>query len=368
MNARLVLPIVVLGAATASAQRATSTLDLGAIGLRYGDTISSGGISVSPALAYVFGRSSLDIHGTVSKFGTGLSGQGTLAAATLTPSWRSFSAELAGSAGGSEHEDGAKTGQVRAAARLHYMKEGAGAWLGAGAGGMWDGLAWRDVRDLEVALWASTGKTQMMVSTTPTVVDDTIEYVDTQGVIAWKVGRSDVGFNLGVRGGSRLPSTPGQSRTWGGVSLVSPMTSRASLVIAAGTYPLDFTQGFPAGQYVSAAVRFGLGKSKATASSPAVAAGITRVEVRRLSEKSIVVEVRAPSARSVELMGDITSWEAVQFQRVEAGRFSLVLPVSSSTSQVNIRLDGGRWLVPPGLTVVKDELGEEVGILVIPDR
>jgi hypothetical protein len=35
---------------------------------------------------------------------------------------------------------------------------------------------------------------------------------------------------------------------------------------------------------------------------------------------------------------------------------------------MNLRSNGHDWLVPPGMTRVKDETGGEVGILVVPDR
>ena len=78
--------------------------------------------------------------------------------------------------------------------------------------------------------------------------------------------------------------------------------------------------------------------------------------------------MRAPKAHSVEITGDITGWDPQPFRAEGNGRFSIVLPVTAGTSQINVRVDGGQWTVPPGLTVVKDEFGTPVGILVVPDR
>jgi hypothetical protein len=363
--------VAVIAATPAMAQRATTaTLDLNAMGLRYGDSVSSGGLSVSPTLSVVAGRTSLEAGGTVSKFQSGVSVQGTLGLSAFTPSWKSFSIEAAGSAGGSSHEDGYRTGQTRAAGRLHYMRNRGGLWAGGGAGTMWDGFEWRRVEEMEAGAWIARGRSQFVVSTTPAIVDDTIRYTDTQAGVTWKTPRAELGATAGFRSGSRLPSTPGEASVWGGISIAIPVASRASVVASGGTYPLDFTQGFPAGRYVSIGMRFSAAPSTvSSAPMPGVpASGITRFDVRRLDDTRIVIELRAPSAHSVEITGDVTQWDPQPFHSEGNGRFSIELPVTAGTSEINVRVDGGAWTVPPGLTVVKDEFGTPVGILVVPDR
>jgi hypothetical protein len=34
---------------------------------------------------------------------------------------------------------------------------------------------------------------------------------------------------------------------------------------------------------------------------------------------------------------------------------------------LNVRVDGGSWIVPPGLTTMSDDFAGEVGVLVIED-
>jgi hypothetical protein len=235
---------------------------------------------------------------------------------------------------------------------------------------MWDGIGWSRIRELEAGAWAMRHNTQLVLSASPTVVDDTIRYTDAQAAVTWQASRAQVGVTAGARSGSRLPSIPGEANAWGGVSIVVPVSRPASLVVAAGSYPLDFTQGFPAGRYVSAGVRLSMGAqpSELPVVASAVASGITRFVVRRVSETEIMIDIRAPRAQSVEITGDLTLWDPEPFKSEGNGRFSITLPMTSGTSEVNVRLDGGAWLVPPGLTVVKDELGAEVGILVAPER
>jgi hypothetical protein len=370
MRRLLALVVSVLAASRAAyGQTVKTSVDIGAIALRYGDTVSAGGISLSPTFSVAAGRTSLDAGGIFSKFGSGVSAQGLLALSTFTPSVRRFAGELAGSAGGSGHQDGEKTGQARALGRLHYLADAGGAWGGGGFGAMWDGVRWHDTRELELGMWRAWPTVRLLGSATPTSVDDTIRYMDLQAIATWTAGRAEIGLSGGVRSGSRLPSTAGQSTAWGGITVVAPMSPRASAVVAAGSYPLDFTQGYPAGRYVSAGIRLAVGGNVASPGVRALASsGVTRFDVRRLSEASIAIEVRAPQAQSVEIMGDLTLWDAERMTSLGNGRFAIVLPVTGTTSQINLRVNGGPWTVPPGLTVVKDELGTEVGILVFPDR
>lgn len=366
--------VVCLAAAwlDAGAQRTTTSIEAGAIGLRYADSISTGGVTLSPTLRYTGDSKSLVATGTLSKVGSGLSTQGALSGSVFLPAWRALSAELGGGLGGSVHEDGGRTGQTGASLRGHVAGERIGAWVGGGLGTMWDGGSWRAVRQGEAGSWMTLGRSVALVfSATPTIVDDTIKYVDAQTALALPTPWAQLDLALGVRGGSRLPSMPGSGRVWGGVTVTAPMSSRASAVIAAGTYPLDFTQGFPAGKYLSVSLRLSGQDRAATmrrnAPTPAseVASGFT---MQRSSSGEAVMSITAPSADSVEITGDFTQWEPRQMIRTGGNRFVITLPVTPGTYQMNVRVNGGAWVVPQGLAVIRDELGNNVGIVIIPDR
>ena len=79
----------------------------------------------------------------------------------------------------------------------------------------------------------------------------------------------------------------------------------------------------------------------------------------------VQLEVQAPAARSVEVSGDFTSWRPVSLSRAAGGRWVVSLPMVSGTHQINIRVNGDRWLVPPGLPPITDEFGGSVGLLVV---
>jgi hypothetical protein len=43
----------------------------------------------------------------------------------------------------------------------------------------------------------------------------------------------------------------------------------------------------------------------------------------------------------------------------------VTLPMLAGTHEIALRVDGGAWVVPPGLTMIRDEFGGLSGILVI---
>jgi hypothetical protein len=148
-------------------------------------------------------------------------------------------------------------------------------------------------------------------------------------------------------------------------------------------------QGLPGGRYVTAArsARDPTPETSTTRRSRAEAA-CCPYEVRRCGRRapsssswrsatdgSRELRVLVPGARRVELMGDFTDWTPVALTplgRRAGGRGSdgddvwlAELVIAPGVHRVNVRVDGGPWRPPPGLSVVRDEFGGEVGLLVV---
>jgi 1,4-alpha-glucan branching enzyme len=73
-----------------------------------------------------------------------------------------------------------------------------------------------------------------------------------------------------------------------------------------------------------------------------------------------------PGARTVELAGDFNEWRATPLTRRPDGWWSIELSIEPGAYEMSIRLDGGPWIAPPGLTPIKDEFAGEGGILIVP--
>ena len=351
------------------------TLDIGGTGVRYADTLSTAAIVLAPALRLDSRRASLQSSGALAQLENGgWTTQGALAASLRTPSFGPMLGELAGSAGGSAHNDGSRTGQALGIGRVHLTGRGVGAWLGIGGGITWDGLTTRSVRRAEAASWARLGRTTALAAVTPTTVADTIRYVDSELAMGWSNEHLELSASAGTRSGARLPVPGHLTRSWGSVGLVAWVAPGVGIVAGAGTYPVDLTQGFPGGSFISLALRL---RSSRTAGSNHGALSVVehRAEVdgRHAAPQSetvavpggILLRVRARAARSVDVAGDFSDWQPIALTVSAGGWWEVRLSIDRGTHQLNVRMNGGPWLVPAGLASVKDEYGGSVGLLVV---
>ena len=78
-----------------------------------------------------------------------------------------------------------------------------------------------------------------------------------------------------------------------------------------------------------------------------------------------MIQVQAPGARSVEVMGDFTEWLPVQLVGT-GGVFSMNAPMTAGNRRLVVRIDGGPWVPPSNTPVVDDDFGGRVGLLLVP--
>ena len=150
---------------------------------------------------------------------------------------------------------------------------------------------------------------------------------------------------------------------------------RLALVASGGTYPVDPTQGFPGGRFLSVTVRFltsERGESGPHIPSvvvepvtPEPVTGVESFEADRQTAGTVVLRVRAPAADTVEITGDFTGWSPVRLEQASDGVWAGSFSLGPGQYQMNLRVNGGSWLVPPGLLSLKDEFGGSVGLLVV---
>jgi len=96
-----------------------------------------------------------------------------------------------------------------------------------------------------------------------------------------------------------------------------------------------------------------------------VAPAVAGFTVKRVDDDLVTIRVDAPNGRVVEISGDFTNWAPLQLVSAGGGWWSTTLPIKSGKYQMNLRVDGGPWIVPPGLLSMVDEFGGTVGLLVI---
>lgn len=373
--------VAVLATVTAHAQTLSATLDAGAAAVRYADSLEITAATLSPTLSLLSPATTLSATGTFAQGGSGVwSLQGRLAGSAFTPPLGSVRAELVGSAGGSAHQDGSRTGELLGRARVHFVKQSWGVWAGGGGGRTWDGDVWRNMILGDAGIWARAGASTLVLTAAPAVVDDTVRYTDTELAARWVTPRVEIGGVVGARAGRGLSTVAGSTSAWGSVSATLWLREHLALVAGGGSYPVDFTQGYPGGRFIQAGFRMAIGRSSASSSDirprdagadarsgsddEGAGGAIAAFATERGAGGDVTLRMRAREARTVEIAGDFTSWEPVPLARSADGWWTVTLPISDGTHQLSVRLDGSTWLVPPGLMTITDESGVS-GLLVV---
>jgi len=380
----LASPLCAAALPSAAAGQGSASLAAGVASVRYADTLSVLAATVGPTLRYDSDRVSLLANGTYSRLTpeSGLAtwtSQGAVAASVLTPAVGPLRGELAGRGGMSAHQDGTRTGQWQALGRAHLMGASRGVWAGGGAGRTWDGVAWRDVRAADAGAWARRGAAMLVAVATPTSVSvptgPAVRYTDVELSARWTAGRVELGGALGARAGDAATVTAGEERVWGSGTATVHLGGPVALVGSAGSYPVDFAQGFPGGRYVSLAL--GVAPRSRRTGRPAAApsgavdvaadgAAVTSFAVGRAPSGARRLRLRAPAAARVEVAGDFSAWAPVPLRRVGDGWWQADVAVPAGTHEIGVRVNGGAWRAPPGLVLIADELGGQVGLLVLP--
>jgi 1,4-alpha-glucan branching enzyme len=96
-----------------------------------------------------------------------------------------------------------------------------------------------------------------------------------------------------------------------------------------------------------------------------IPASKARVEVIAVGAGKYTVRVHAPDARRVEIMGDFTNWTVEDATPVTNGWWTVVMRITPGVHQFNVRLDGGEWTVPAGVTAERDEFGAATGVMIV---
>jgi hypothetical protein len=355
----------------AGAPQPRASVDFGALNMRYADSVKSNAIALTPAFWIESSSTSLSATGNISRFSAGgWSLQGNADGSVFSPRKSFFVGELEGSGGGSTHNDGARTGQALTMARAHFANDVRGIWIGGGLGGAYDGAAWKSVRQGEAAAWARFRGATAFASVTPVGVGSDIRYTDTQLSGSLNLPIIELDASAGFRSGSNIPSES-TSKSWGSGTVTAWLASRLALVASAGTYPVDLTQGFPGGRFASIAIRFGTRRyppatpSINDLSTAAASRSVSRFETRNVSGGLREIRIQAPNAHAVEIMGDFTSWHPISLENVGGGWWSASLGIPQGIHELNMRIDGGKWIIPPGLPAKTDEFGGSVGVLIL---
>lgn len=110
-------------------------------------------------------------------------------------------------------------------------------------------------------------------------------------------------------------------------------------------------------------------RARATDADNAVAFEMRRVlsTVVATPDDSILVRVRLrnSTARQIEISGEPFRWKPVGMQRVDNEWWEVLVLAKPGTYRVSVRVDGTRWIAPPGWPSIHDEFGGEIALVPI---
>lgn len=188
-------------------------------------------------------------------------------------------------------------------------------------------------------------------------------WAETEGTLLWEAP----GWSAQLIAGGRFATHDVPAGAWAGAELAVRLVSPLSLVVGAGTasssrFALDAEH-----RYFTLGLRV---RPRRTAAQTATPKGDAPAVVGSLGIEAIAagryrLSLWAPRALSVELSGDFTGWKPLPLVRGESGHWSVSLPLAPGTYRLNARIDGGAWMVPPGLTTLTDDFAGVVGVLVV---
>jgi hypothetical protein len=345
--------------------------------LRYADTVSTGAAVLTPHIYADWGTGFADASATFSQFTSGgWSAQGSLSGSRFIRTSHSFVAEFAGLVGGSTHSDATRTGELVANGRLHLSRRLGELFVGAGVGRTWDGVAWRGLTLGEAGVSIGPAARNAVATISPAAINGSIYYTDLQVSLSLETRGTELGALIGSRLGDQLTTLSRHATSWASLSATRRLRNRLALSLSGGSYPIDPTQGFPGGRFVSLAVRIVTGDRAPSLPPPTQvgvapetpsAPGIASFNASRDRQGVLTITVAASGADLVEVSGDFTNWVPMALTRdpSDAERWIARLPVGPGKYQINIRINGGKWVVPPGILSMLDEFGGTVGLLVV---
>ncbi len=378
LSRRIAFALTCIAAAVApaaAAQRIDATLDVGAAGIRYSDSVDAGAAVLSPSIRFSARALTLGATASYARLNSGTwASQGSLGGSAYSPTVGPVRGEFDVDAAGSDRQDGTKTGQLQGFARVDLTRSAWGAWFGGGAGRAWDGSAGHSLVLADAGVWLGSGTLTATLGVTPTAIDDSISYTDFEATARWERTRLELRASLGARAGHALVAAS-RGRTWGSAGAVYWVGPRVGISADAGLYPPDIAQGFPNGRYVSLGVRLSvhpmwrshipaISRTPFTDQSPAGSPPAATIEAFRVQSAGTqrTIHVHAPYARLIEVASDVTDWTPVALSRQKEGWWTGTLTVAPGIHQISVRVDGKEWIVPPGLVSVTDEFGVTAGV------
>jgi hypothetical protein len=386
-----------------------SRIEAGALSSHRDGTLPQNALAVTPGVRYTNDRFTVSGRGSAILSGTEWQlGNSAAAFEAYTPLLYGVRAEVFANASRTFFDPASQNDQLGAEGRLHFMSDRGGIWLGSGVsrplrvavvqnvnvstGGMWTKFGPATLRGSVTSFFftkalspdstpvesaascaapagvselAAPARAGMFAATATGGCRQQSRLTDVEASVRWEHRLVEVTVRGGHRFGDSYDVTP-ESREWASGQAAIWITNKLAAVAGGGREPAQPTRGLPARSYASLGMMLAywpIPRGVVPVETPASL--IKMFEFRPAGESMQRFTARIGGVETVEIMGDFTAWEPIQLVRRGRDHWELLLPMAPGIHQINLRIDGGEWIAPPGIPTLRDGFNGEVGVLVI---
>jgi hypothetical protein len=375
-------------------------------------------IRVAPTLQFEMPYATLRARGSAFVNEQSLQLADGIVTGTFTsPTVYGVRAEMIGNASRAIDERSLGTDQIDVQTRVHVLfHEHGGVWLGGGVARPWrvgvtssadvtDAGAWTKVGDAlakfgtatftatftnfsftKVASVDDSGSASLSCTASPaasanvaanTMLSETAgtgpcerqsRFSDLEGSVHWEVGAIELTASSGYRFGDSYDVTPDSKRWTAGTATVW-LNDRIAIIGGGGRQPALPLRGLPARSYGMAGLELAywpISKGAVPVSLPhAILVKTFEMHALPSSAGMEKVIIHVGGVETVDVMGDFSDWSPLTLVRRGRDLWELSVPLAPGTHQINVRVDGGPWMAPPGVPTMHDNFGGDVGLIVV---
>ncbi|HEX4684294.1 MAG TPA: glycogen-binding domain-containing protein [Gemmatimonadaceae bacterium] len=192
-------------------------------------------------------------------------------------------------------------------------------------------------------------------------------FSDLEGSMRWEVGPMELTAQSGYRFGDSYDVTP-DSRRWSSAMATVWLNERVAIIGGGGRQPALPLRGLPARSFGMAGLEIAyspVSKSAVPVSMPHTVL-VKDFEMRPGTGGMHKIVIHVGGVETVDVMGDFSDWAPLTLVRRGRDLWELNVPLASGMHQINVRVDRGAWMAPPGLPTVNDSFNGFVGLIVVP--
>lgn len=194
-------------------------------------------------------------------------------------------------------------------------------------------------------------------------------FSDLEGSVHWELGALELNAQSGYRFGDSYDVTP-DSRRWTSASATVWLSDRVALIGGGGRQPALPLRGLPARTFFMGGIELAywpISRNTVPVSLPR-ATLLKSFDLKPAEQGLEKIVIHVGGVENVEVMGDFSDWTPLTVTRRGRDLWELSLPLSPGVHQINVRVDGGPWMAPPGMPTMHDSYDRDVGLIVVKDK